>query len=307
MVKTILGLFFLAFPLLAIENYSLFVRQFWSNDTLYLVTRRFEQNHQPFYLVVNTHTLQTKITALDETLLKPLDNDFEQTLFAKRLNESTQKSFKGGATHAFTAIPQAIYLTMDLCPSSKPGYEDAFLKRLVKENGKTPIAIAVSSAWIEHHEEAFNELRNNPNLDITWVNHTHTHFYNRFLEDRENFMLYPKTDINAEILGLEKTLIEKGMTPSVYFRFPGLMANDTLMKELKKTYFLIPLSANAWIAKNEKVKQGSFILVHGNKNEPQGIEMLEAMLPKLLETYRFHAIEEAFVPQKEDKKGLPKH
>jgi peptidoglycan/xylan/chitin deacetylase (PgdA/CDA1 family) len=296
MIKTILGLTFLAISLFGIENYSPYPRQFWSDGTLYLVTRRFEQNHQPFYLIVNTKTLQTKITSLDEALLQPVDHAFEQTLFAKRLTESTQKSFKGGATHAFTAVPQAIYLTMDLCPSSKQGYEEAFVEQLTRENGKTPIAVAISSSWIEHHEKAFDALKNNPKLELTWVNHTHTHFYNRFLKDRENFMLYPNTDIKEEILGLEKTLIERGITPSVFFRFPGLMANDTLMKELKQTYFLIPLSANAWIAKNEKVKLGSFILVHGNKNEPQGIEMLEQMLPDLLKRYRFHTIQEAFVP-----------
>ncbi len=68
------------------------------------------------------------------------------------------------------------------------------------------------------------------------------------------------------------------------------------MKELRETYFLIPLSADAWIAKNEAVKEGSFILIHGNKNEPQGIEMLEKMLPELMKKYHFSPIQEAFSP-----------
>ena len=67
------------------------------------------------------------------------------------------------------------------------------------------------------------------------------------------------------------------------------------MRELRETYFLIPLGANAWIAKNEPIQKGSIILIHGNKNEPQGIAMMEKKLPEVLKTYRFKPIQEAFV------------
>ena len=123
---------------------------------------------------------------------------------------------------------------------------------------------------------------------------SHDSIRDKTLEDRKNFMLHASTNVKEEILELEKLLIEKGGTPSIFFRFPGLMANEALMKELKETYFLIPLGADAWIAKHEAVKEGSFILIHGNKNEPQGIEMLEKMLPELIKTYSFSAIQEAF-------------
>lgn len=74
------------------------------------------------------------------------------------------------------------------------------------------------------------------------------------------------------------------------------MANEVLMKELRETYNLIPLGANAWIAKNEPIKEGSFILIHGNKNEPEGIALLEQKLPWLLKNYKLKPIHEAFVP-----------
>jgi hypothetical protein len=109
-------------------------------------------------------------------------------------------------------------------------------------------------------------------------------------------MLHVNTDVAREILELEKTLLEKGITPSVFFRFPGLIADETLMKALRDVYFLIPLGADAWIAKHEEVREGSFILIHGNKNEPEGIVRLEQMLPKLLKRYTFKPIVEAFVP-----------
>ncbi len=68
------------------------------------------------------------------------------------------------------------------------------------------------------------------------------------------------------------------------------------MKELRETYVLIPLGADAWIAKNEAVKEGSIVLIHGNKNEPEGILMLEHMLPDLLKRYTFEPIHKAFTP-----------
>jgi len=185
---------------------------------------------------------------------------------------------------------------MDLCPSSKQGYERDFIEKLTKQNGKTPIAIALSSAWKEHHEKEFKELVHNPLLQITWVNHSHTHFYDPKLPICDNFMLHVNTDVQGEILGVEKKLLEEGITPSVFFRFPGLIADEKLMRELRETYFLIPLGANAWIAKNEPIKTGSIILIHGNKNEPQGIEMLEKKLPEVVKTYQFHPLQEAFIP-----------
>ena len=298
MLRLILSLMLCWLPLVAMENikrYEVFVKAYEQNGVLWLISRRFELSDVTFYLTTNTQTLQTKVLALDATKLLPLDDRFERSLFAKRLKEATALHVNGGATHALTQNPNAIYLSMDLCPSSKKGYESDFIAHLTKQNGKTPIAIALSSAWKEHHEKEFKELVNNLLLQITWVNHSHTHFYDPKLPIRDNFMLHVNTDVKSEILGVEKTLLEEGITPSVFFRFPGLIADEKLMRELREIYFLIPLGANAWIAKNEPIKTGSIILIHGNKNEPQGIEILEKKLPEVVKTYQFHPLQEAFV------------
>jgi len=298
MLRLIFSIIFCFLPLSALEHikhYELFTKQYQENDTLFLVSRRFELAGITFYLTTNTQTLQTKILALDDSKLMPLDDNFAKTPFAKQLHNATALYAKGGAIQGIIQNENAIYLTMDLCPSQKKGYESDFIEHLTKQNGKTPIAIALSSAWKEHHPKEFEALIKNPLLEITWVNHTHTHFYDPKLPERRNFMLHPNTDVKAEILGLEKTLLEEGVTPSVFFRFPGLIADEKLMRELRETYFLIPLGANAWIAKNEPIKKGSIILIHGNKNEPQGIVMMEKKLPEVLKMYRFKPIQEAFV------------
>ncbi len=296
MLKVIILWLGFTLPLLALEHYEVSVASYQKEGNFFITLRKFKDHEKTYYLTLNPYTLETAIQELNHVALQPLDERFKTTPFASLLKQATSFDAKGGAPKAFTSLSHAIYLTMDLCPSSKKGYENTFLENLTAQNGTTPIAIAVSSAWITHHESAFKELVNNPRLDITWVNHTFSHFYDPHLPNHTNFMLHKNTNVKQEILGLEQTLIEHGVTPSVFFRFPGLIADKALMKELKETYFLIPLSANAWIAKNQPVKEGSFILVHGNKNEPQGIKLLEAKLPKILKTYQFHAIKEAFVP-----------
>jgi hypothetical protein len=282
--------------LYGIEAYKPDVRYYSEGQNHFIITRSFEDKAKRYYLATNTHTLQTRIIPAESIAPHTDDTHFKTSLFAKALNHATMQHVKGGEPHARTQKPKAVFLTMDMCPSRKNGYESDFIAHLVALNGKTPIAVAISSAWIEHHLREFEALRSNPLLDITWVNHTHTHFYDKTLSNDKNFMLHVSTDVAHEILALEKTLLEKGITPSVFFRFPGLIADAKLMKELRETYVLIPLGADAWIAKHEVVKEGSIVLIHGNKNEPEGILMLEHMLPDLLKRYTFEPIFKAFVP-----------
>jgi hypothetical protein len=295
MLKIIVALLpFLTFAY-GIEAYRPVQKYFTDGKTLFVQTRQFTDKHKTYGLFANTHTLQTQILPLETMPFLPTQKPSFQSPFEKAVINATSLHVKGGMPKALVQTPNAVFLTMDLCPSRKHGYESDLITQLTTLNGKTPIAIAITSVWIDQHPKEFKELISNPLLDITWVNHTHTHFYDKTLADKENFMLHANTDIAYEILELEKKLIEMGTTPSLFFRFPGLMANEALMKELRETYSLIPLGANAWIAKHEPIKEGSFILIHGNKNEPEGISMLEKMLPEMLKNYRLKPINEAFV------------
>jgi len=296
MQKNVFLALIFSFSLHAIENYTLTSLQYNDGNESFIITRSFEDKGQTYYLSTQTHTLQTRIIQASSVTPKALNKDFEVSHFGKLLVHTTALHTSGGQTHAWVQTPKKVFLTMDMCPSRKSGYESDFIEKLTRINGKTPLAIAITSAWIAQHEKAFEALKSHPLLNITWVNHTHTHFYDKTLPNHENFMRHAKTDVAHEILGLEKDLIERGITPSIFFRFPGLIADETLMKALREEYFLIPLGSNAWIAKGEAVKAGSFILIHGNKNEPLGISMLEEMLPELRKRYTFAPIHEAFVP-----------
>lgn len=282
--------------LFGIENYEVFVRSFTQDHELYITLRRFVKEEKTYYLIANTNTLKTSVKPLESPNLSALNNHFWNTPYGKLLLAATQKEKEGGIGKASILKPKTLFLTMDMCPSKKVGYEEDFIETLTALNGKTSIAIAMSSAWIYTHEKAFAKIANNPLLDITWVNHSHTHFYDSTLANKHNFMLHPDTDVAKEILGLEQTLIERGALPSIFFRFPGLISDKSLMRTLRETYFLVPIGSHTWIAKHEPIREGSIVLIHGNKNEHYGIELLEKKLPSLVQTYRFKPLREAFIP-----------
>jgi len=58
---------------------------------------------------------------------------------------------------------------------------------------------------------------------------------------------------------------------------------------------LIPIGSDAWLAKGEQPRPGSFVLVHGNGNEPAGIARV---MPLLREGgLRLLPLREAFAPR----------
>jgi hypothetical protein len=63
-------------------------------------------------------------------------------------------------------------------------------------------------------------------------------------------------------------LIANGETPSLFFRFPGLVSSDPLMRTVRR-FHLVTLGADAWLAISQKPGPGSIVLVHPNGNEPE--------------------------------------
>jgi hypothetical protein len=114
-------------------------------------------------------------------------------------------------------------------------------------------------------------------LAITWVNHSYHHTYDPKEALGHNFLLTPGTDFAGEVLELEQLMLSRGLVPSPFFRFPGLVSDAATVKRLRE-FSLIPIGSDAWLAKGESPRPGSFILVHGNGNEPKGIKLLLPML-----------------------------
>ena len=163
----------------------------------------------------------------------------------------------------------AIAVTIDLCPSSKPFNKELFdyLDSLSKKLGyPIPVAICPSGTWILKHSDELAKIKG-LDLNITWVNHSYSHPIDH------DFLNNPKVNFKYEVEENLKVFQNYGLIPSKYFRFPGVRSNRKRLKELEEMG-CIPLGANAWLAKGQKIKNGSIILVHGNGNEPQGCVML---------------------------------
>lgn len=168
---------------------------------------------------------------------------------------------------------------MDLCPSQRPFEKRLFegLIALWKDRlYAAPVAVAITGAWALQHEDDLQWIGDQiraQKLRVTWINHSFHHPYDKSKPLAKNFLLTPGTDFEQEVLANEVMLLEHGLLPSVFFRFPGLVSDCNLIERLKKLS-LIPVGSRAWLAKGEIPKSGSIILVHGNGNEPQGVDLL---------------------------------
>ena len=172
--------------------------------------------------------------------------------------------------------PHGMVLSVDLCPSRHP-LEKRLVAKVAEVFGTpgrpVPIAFAISGDWIRAHEADLAwllALEAAGRIEPTWINHTDNHYYRKGYAENLNFLFLPGTDVRREILGAEAEMLRHGLVPSVFFRFPGLMDNEELFAQVMDAG-LLPVGADAWLAKNQPPRHGSIVLVHGNGNEPQGV------------------------------------
>ena len=205
------------------------------------------------------------------------------TPFLKALGRYSASPYRlqnAGAIRAETPA-DGVFLTVDLCPSKRPFERELFeAVGALGHGAPTPVAISVSGVWLASHADELSYLKRESaagRLAITWVNHSYHHIYDPKLPLERNFLLTAGTDFSAEVLDLERRLLTCGLVPSPFFRFPGLVSDRATMLHLRELS-LIPLGSDAWLAKGESPRKGSFILVHGNGNEPKGIRLLLPML-----------------------------
>jgi hypothetical protein len=198
----------------------------------------------------------------------------------------------GGLVHGATTTGS--FVTGDLCPSHRP-LDRAFLEKLEGVESPVPVALSISGLWLIRHQADFQWLRDQERagaLKITWVDHSYHH---QFVPGRplaDNFLLMPGVDMRAEMLDTERLLIANGETPSVFFRFPGLISNAALMQVMRDNH-LIVLGADAWLAKTPRAGPGGIILLHLNGNEPAGLEIFSTLLAGGKLPQPFRPIDEA--------------
>ena len=174
---------------------------------------------------------------------------------------------------------EGTFVTGDLCPTPHR-FDRAFFEQLEQLAPRAPVALAITGGWMNRHAEDFQWLQQRVRaggLDIVWINHSYHHPYAIGRSNDNNFLLSAGVDMNVEIFDTERLLIANGETPSVFFRFPGLVSNPALMDTVRRAQ-LVALGADAWLAVNNQARPGSIVLVHPNGNEPDGIRLFSRMV-----------------------------
>jgi len=250
-----------------------------------LVTRSLRRDGVPLLLAVDPHTFRTALypPAQIRMLPSPPSTALAGTPFENALALETAPPYRlqnQGARHAL-GRREGIFLTVDLCPSRRAFERELFETTAHLPQGKgVPVAVMITGAWLEHHPEEvayLKEAARSGRIAVTWVNHSYHHVYAPRVPLASNFLLTPGTDFDAEVLDTERLLLENGIVPSPFFRFPGLVSDERVVRRLRELS-LIPIGSDAWLAKGEAPSGGSIVLVHGNGNEPKGIALALPLL-----------------------------
>jgi len=259
--------------------------------------RSFTNENQKYLLLLNPETLNTKTDLANKYTLSNITfpnllSAFKNTPYVRSMEEAASRDIplqNAGIDHA---IPKekGITLTIDLCPSHKPLDRIIFqsvFDEFKKIEQPAPLAVSVSGKWMLKHQDDLNWLKRlveKQELNITWVNHSYNHEVNNS-PLAENFLLAPGTKLDIEVLENEKLMLKNGLTPSVFFRFPGLVSDQTIVEKIE-AYGLIPVGSDAWLAKGQQPNAGSIVLIHGNGNEEIGvkdfIELLKNRRPDVI-------------------------
>jgi len=261
-----------------------------ANEKL-IAIRSFVKGNQKYLLLVNPQTLATKIDLAANYSLAKLDLGnvqaiFKKSVYVKVMDLALQNRNllqNAGVDHAILK-EKGITLTIDLCPSHK-NLDRIIFQSLIDEFTKieqpVPLAISVSGKWMLKHQDDLNWLKNlmiQNKVDITWINHSYNHEVNS-LPLAENFLLAQGTNLDTEVLENEKLMLTYGLTPSVFFRFPGLVSDQKVIQRIVN-YGLIPIGSDAWLAKGQQANAGSIVLIHGNGNEEIGVKDFIQLLKK---------------------------
>ena len=188
----------------------------------------------------------------------------------------------GALRRADSDLPEQIAVTVDLCWSMR-AYEKALFDEIAREAGEgksLAFTLFASGRWMEQHPsemESLIQLGRMKGVTVLWGLHSWSHpktgdFMNDFSLD----------EVINDTLKLEAEQLSWGIVPTVYYRFPGLIHNPKRI-ETVLSLGLLPIDCDAWVAEYSPrgrhpfggpTRGGSIVLVHGNGNEPKGIELL---------------------------------
>ncbi len=245
--------------------------------------RQWRQNNQLRHLLVDPQTLKTSVAALPGDAVRPLPwlvlrRQVANTPYGRAMQQEQQRdgSLQDAGLERADTTERGFSLTIDLCLSTKPLTRSVFkaiIATFEPEEKPVPITITITGLWMASHPTDLTYLKNlvrRGDLAITWVNHSYHHRFNPGRPLLINFLLEPHTNITDEVLLNEQAMLQNNRLPAAFFRFPGLVSDEAVFDQVL-AFGLLPIGSDAWLAKRQGPKPGSFVLIHANSNEPLGI------------------------------------
>ena len=262
--------------------------------------RRYSRSGQDSTLTPDPTTLATSLERVPEDM-RLVDWDAVRASFpACAWLHALDKARAAGKTLLDAGIRRSdrpedgVDLTVDLCPSRKPldrGFFRDVLSALEDEQKPVPIGLSLSGSWMTTHEsdlEWLESLAKAGRIRPVWIDHSYHHRVSPTASLPRNFLLEPSTKLDEEVFRTEMAMIDRGMVPSPFFRFPGLVSRDSLVERIL-SWGLVPVGSEAWLAKGgQRVHDGSIVLVHANGNEPLGLMRFRLQLRQHREEIRSH-------------------
>ncbi len=180
-------------------------------------------------------------------------------------------------------LEQSVCLTCDFCWSLRPlekRLKTLFTKEI--EQGQHVSFVAfMCGRWMDQHPQEMQQLidwQESGQYQIDWGLHSYDHpKYGEFLN------AYDEAALIDDTLRNEVAMLEWGVVPSVFYRFPGLVHDHTRFATIL-SLDLLSIDCESWMALvNEEtthpfskpIDAGSIILVHANGNEPEGLPPLK--------------------------------
>jgi hypothetical protein len=175
-------------------------------------------------------------------------------------------------------LPRSVCVTVDLCWSLRRRETGLFaaLRKAGRQKKVHPV-LFVSGRWLDQHPGEMQELMRlglQPGVELTWGLHSWRHPKSGgFMND------FTPAALRADTLKLEARLLEWGLVPTAFYRFPGLIHDTVRLREVLRLD-LFPIDCDSWMALvgrkakgpfAQPVQDGGIILVHGNGNEPEGV------------------------------------
>ena len=268
----------------SVKNYQVYYGSAKRNTQDWLILRKFEDRGKTYVLLVEPHDLHTKIDEIEPYTVTPMTlaqarKYFAATAYEKAISKAEKQSKTIQDAGIQRGMPEetGITLTADLCPSHRPLdrriFTDIFAE-FKKVERPVPIALSVTGLWMNDHQADLawiKDLQQKQEIYITWINHSYNHRVSKTLPLTQNFLLENGTDIYTEVTKTEIDMLKNGLLPSAFFRFPGLVSDQQLVYRITDLG-LIPIGTDAWLAKGQQPQAGSIVLIHGNGNEPVGVD-----------------------------------